>query len=161
MRVALLGNGNSRILFTQADTYDYIIGCNIPWRQVDATVVMDVNVLEKFKEPVRFYCSRNAWRELNKRDRFTEHLIEIFDSLPDYDSTGHAAARIVLGLGAKQIDIYGCDSWFENNTESYTHQFVDSRSENMVKHVSVWRSRWYELMAKHQEVKFNFIGENK
>lgn len=161
MKIAVLGNGDSRSLFTAADRYDYLIGCNIPWRQVDATVVMDVNVLEKFLSPVRFYCSRNAWRQLHKNERYIGQLIELFDSIPEYDSAGHAAARIAIKLGATEIDIYGCDSWFTNNTESYTHQFVDSRSIDMSKNVSVWRARWYEMFAKHPQIKFNFIGEPK
>lgn len=157
MKVAVLCNGPSRVAFKEDLGYNYLIGCNIPWRQVDATVVMDVNVLDKFAEPIKFYCSRNAWRSLHKRERFIDYLIELFDPLPEYDSTGHAAARIAIKLGATQIDIYGCDSWFTNNTESHTHQFVDSRSTDMNKNVSVWRSRWYELFAKHPEIRFNFI----
>ena len=59
------------------------------------------------------------------------------------------------------IDIYGCDSWFKEDTESYTHKYIDSRSSDMSKHVSVWRERWHELMNENANVKFNFIGENK
>lgn len=161
MKIAVLGNGDSRSLFTSADRYSYLIGCNIPWRQVDFTVIMDVNVIDKLKDPVRFYCSRNAWRDLHKNERYIGHLIEVFDTLPEYDSAGHAAARIAIKLDATEIDIYGCDSWFSNNTDSYTHQYVDSRSIDMNKNVSVWRARWYELMAKHPQIKFNFIGEPK
>lgn len=161
MRVALLGNGDSRILFDSADRYDYLIGCNVPWRQVDSTVVLDVNVLDKLPLPNKIYASRKAWMECSKKEELIGYLIEIFDSIPDYDSAGHAAARILIKLGAKQIDIYGCDSWFTNNTESYTHQWVDSRSIDMSKNVSVWRARWYEMMATHPHIDFNFIGEPK
>jgi hypothetical protein len=162
MKVALLGNGNSRNLFPDTpDRYSYLIGCNIPWRQVDATVILDVNVLEKLDVPVRFYVSRKAWRECRKKDSLIGYMLGMFDSMSDYDSAGHAAARQLIELGATQIDIYGCDSWFTNNTESYTHKYVDSRSEDMTKNVSVWRARWYELMAKHPHVVFNFIGDPK
>ena len=161
MKAALLCNGPSRVVFNSSLGYNYTIGCNIPWTKVDSTVILDVNVLKKIKEPVRFYCSRSAWREQGDRERFVGYLIEIFDPLVEYDTAGHAAARILLKLGATEIDIYGCDSWWQNNTESYTHQFVDSRSIDMNKHVSVWRQRWYELMGKNPEVKFNFIGEPK
>lgn len=161
MKTALLCNGPSRVAFNSRLGYNYIIGCNIPWTKVDSTVVLDKDVLEKMESPNRFYCSRNAWRECNRRERFIGYLVELFDSLPEYDSTGHAAARILLKLGATEIDIYGCDSWFANNTESYTHKYVDSRSDDMTKNVSVWRSRWYDLMDKNPSVKFNFIGEPK
>ncbi len=163
MKTALLCNGPSRVVYNPEIEYNYIIGCNIPWTDVDASVIMDIGVLQKFSSRCRFYISRKAWIECpnDLKDKFVGQVMGIFDTLPDYDSAGHVACRKLLELGAKQIDIYGCDSWFENNTESYTHQFVDSRSENMSKHVSVWRARWYELMAKNQDVKFNFIGENK
>lgn len=162
MKTALLGNGNSRILYTpESNSYDYVIGCNIPWTKVDSTVILDVNVLDKIDVPLNFYASRNAWREFREREKLIGYLIEIFDSIPDYDSAGHAAARILLKLGATEIDIYGCDSWFTNDTESYTHQWIDSRSIDMNRNVSVWRARWYELMSKHSHVNFNFIGEPK
>ena len=163
MKTALLCNGPSRVAFNSRLGYNYIIGCNIPWTKVDSTVVLDKEVLEKMQSLNRFYCSRNAWRECptKTRDKLIGYLVELFDPLVDYDSTGHAAARILLKLGATEIDIYGCDSWFANNTESYTHKYVDSRSDDMTKNVSVWRSRWYDLMDKNPSVKFNFIGEPK
>lgn len=164
MKVALLGNGTSRNIFLNStNRYDYIIGCNIPWTVVDATVIIDINVLDKLDATCKLYVSRKAWMEcpLKKRDKLIGTLIGLFDPIPDYDSTGHAAARIVLERGATEIDIYGCDSWFTNDTESYTHQFVDSRSIDMSKNVSVWRARWYELMATHPQVVFNFIGDPK
>lgn len=162
MKTALLGNGNSRILYTpQPNRYDYVVGCNIPWTKVNSTVVMDVSVLDNIDVPVKFYASRKAWLECSNKskDRLIGYLIGVFDALPDYDSAGHAAARQLIKLGATEIDIYGCDSWFDNNTDSYTHQWIDSRSIDMSKNVSVWRARWYELMAKHPQIRFNFIGE--
>jgi hypothetical protein len=163
MRVALLGNGNSRNCFTEPDGYDYLIGCNVPWRQVNSTVVLDVNVLEKFDKHVDLFVSRKAWIECSNKikNKLIGSLRGLFDPLPEYDSTGHAACRKLLELGATEIHIYGCDSWFTNDTESYTHKYVDSRSMDMTKNVSVWRARWYELMAKHPQVVFNFIGEPK
>lgn len=163
MKCALLGNGDSRSLFTTPNRYSYLIGCNIPWRQVNSTVILDVNILEKLSQPIKFYASRKAWLECSNKskDKLIGYLIEVIDVLPDYDSSGHAAARQLIKLGATEIDIYGCDSWFVNDTESYTHQWVDSRSIDMSKNVSVWRARWYELMANHPQIKFNFIGEPK
>ena len=48
MKAALLCNGPSRSLFTSTNGYNYLIGCNVPWRQVDATVVLDVGVVQKW-----------------------------------------------------------------------------------------------------------------
>lgn len=161
MNCAVLCNGPSRIAYQASTEYNYVIGCNIPWTKVDATVILDINVLENWKTPSKFYSSVAAWRELRERDRFTEYFLGFVNTITDYDSAGHAACRKVLEMNPKVIDIYGCDSWFANNTDSYTHQFVDSRSDNMTKNISVWRSRWYELMDSHKGVKFNFIGEPK
>jgi hypothetical protein len=161
MKVAVLCNGSSRSLFTSPTGYNYLIGCNIPWRQVDATVILDVNVLDKWNKPCPFYSSVSAWRELHKRERFEQYFLGFVDTFAEYDSSGHAATRKVIELGYKEIDIYGCDSWFTNDTESYTHQWVDGRAIDMNKQISVWRARWYELMAKHPDVKINFIGEPK
>jgi hypothetical protein len=161
MKCAVLCNGDSRSVFTSTDKYNYLIGCNIPWRQVDATVILDVNVLDKWNEPCPFYSSVSAWRELHKRERFEQHFLGFVDTFAEYDSSGHAATRKVIELGYKEIDIYGCDSWFTNDTESYTHQWVDGRAIDMNKQISVWRARWYELMAKHPDVKINFIGNPK
>ena len=162
MKSALLCNGPSRVAFNPDLGYNYVIGCNIPWTKVDSTVVMDVNVLDKL-ESVRFYASRKSWLECpnSRKDKLIGYLAGLYDSIADYDSAGHAAARILLKEGATQIDIYGCDSWFTNNTESFTHKYIDSRAEDMTKHVSVWRQRWYELIGKNPDVKFNFIGESK
>lgn len=163
MKTALLCNGPSRVVYQPNLEYNYIIGCNIPWTKVNSTVIMDVGVLEKLKEPYMLFISRKAWIECSNKikERLIGNISGLFDPLPDYDSAGHAACRKLLELGATEIDIYGCDSWFTNNTESYTHQFVDDRSTDMIKHVTVWRSRWYDLMSKNPTVVFNFIGEPK
>lgn len=161
MKCAVLCNGPSRIDYKPSSGYNYVIGCNIPWTKVDATVVLDVNVLDRWKSPCNFYSSVSAWRELRNRDRFTDYFLGFINTELEYDSAGHAACRKVLEMNPTVINIYGCDSWFVNNTDSYTHQYVDSRAEDMTKNVSVWRSRWYTLMDSHKNIEFNFIGEPK
>jgi len=161
MKCAVLCNGPSRIDYQPSIEYNYVIGCNIPWTAVDATVVLDVNVLDKWQTPTKFYASVAAWRELRDRERFTEHFLGFVNTISDYDSAGHAACRKVLEMNPNVINIYGCDSWFTTNTESYTHQYVDGRSDDMTKNVSVWRSRWYDLMDNHKNVEFNFIRKMK
>lgn len=159
MKVALLCNGPSRDLFDSSSQYDCRIGCNIPWTKVDFTVIMDVGVLDKWNNPCRFYASVKAWNEFRTKDRFSDYLIELFVPSLDYDTSGHAAARRAIMTGAKQIDIYGCDSWFSDNTESYTHKFVDGRSIDMSKQISGWRKKWNTLIEANPDVKINFIGE--
>jgi hypothetical protein len=158
MKTALLCNGPSRVAFNSQLGYNYTIGCNIPWTEVDSTVILDVGVLDRWKEPCKFFASVNAWRECRDRTRFVDYFLGFVNTEPDYDSTGHAACRKLIELGSKQIDIYGCDSWWEMNTDSFTHKYLDTRPENMQKHVSVWRQRWYELLGANPQVTFNFIG---
>lgn len=163
MRVAILCNGPSRVDFKSSLGYTYIIGCNIPWTKVDSTVVMDVNILQKMKDPYSLFVSRKAWIECpNKvKDKLIGYIRGLFDPLPEYDTAGHVACRKVLELGATEVDIYGCDSWWDDTTESYTHKYSDSRSSDMNNHIIVWRTRWKELMDKNPQVQFNFIGEPK
>lgn len=160
MKVAVLCNGPSRILYNSSSQYDYRIGCNIPWTKVDSTVIMDDGVLEKWDSPKNFYASTKAWREFRRKELNKDQLIELFEPTAGHDTSGHAATRIVLSMGAKQIDIYGCDSMFSSNTDSYTHQWVDDRSIDMSKQISGWRTNWKDLMVKHPDVLFNFIGED-
>lgn len=167
MKCAVLCNGPSRSLFTSADGYDYLIGCNIPWRQVDSTVVLDIGVVAKWhkhKLPnVPTWFSAHAWRETRFKDRefFKNSFLGLVKPLPEYDSSGHVACSKVIELGYKEIDIFGCDSWFTNNTDSVTHKYCDTRPSNTDNHVEGWRKRWNSIMTNNPDVKINFIGENK
>jgi hypothetical protein len=166
MKVAVLCNGPSRFAYTGRLGYDYVIGCNIPWTEVDATVVLDENVIHRWaKEPdlirCKTYFSRKAWMEtdaIKKRDFFHPYLIEVIDIMPEYDSSGHNAARCAIKLGANQLDIYGCDSWFDQTIVSYTHEyFKNLNPDNSKKHVMGWRKRWEEIIKSNPDVMFNFI----
>ena len=167
MKAAVLCNGPSRTLYTADGGYDYIIGCNIPWTQVDSTVVLDIGVVQQWykkKIPqVPTWFSEHAWRETKFTDRqyFEKYLLGLVRPLPEYDSSGHVALSQVLKLGYKTIDIYGCDSWFTTNTDSYTHQYSDSRPNDMSKHIDGWRKRWCDVMSNHPDVTVNFIGDPK
>ncbi len=167
MKAAVLCNGPSRTLFTDSDRYNYLIGCNIPWRQVDSTVVLDIGVVQKWyknKLPnVPTWFSEHAWRETKFTDRkyFEDYLLGLVRPLPEYDSSGHVALSQVIKLGYTEIDIYGCDSWFTGVTDSYTHQYSDTRPDDMSKHIVGWRKRWETIIRDNPEVKITFIGENK
>jgi hypothetical protein len=168
MKAGVLCNGNSRSLFSSVDGYDYLIGCNIPWRQVDANVILDIQVVQKWykqKELINAptYFSEPAWRETRFKERkfFEPYFLGLVKQLPEHDSCGHVACRKVIELGYIEIDIYGCDSWFEYNNDSNTHQWVDSRSIDSKKQIDAWRKNWNKIIDNHPDVKINFIGENK
>jgi hypothetical protein len=168
MKAAVLCNGPSRVAFQGKEGYDYVIGCNIPWcGEVDSTVVLDVGVVAKWwkeKLPkIPTWFSEHAWREtkFRNRDYFMESFLGLVKPLPEYDSSGHVACSKLIELGYKEIDIYGCDSWFTEMTDSYTHQFVDSRPSDTSKHIVGWRKRWNTIIDGNPEVKITFIGESK
>jgi hypothetical protein len=166
MKVAVICNGPSSNDFDDSLCYDYRIGCNIPRFKVDATVVLDENVIDRWaKEPelitVPTYFSRKAWMHtdsIKKRPFFEKFLIEIIDILPEYDSSGHNAAKCAIRKGATVLDIYGCDSWFEQTIVSHTHKyFKNLNPDDSKKHVDGWRKRWKEIMDGSPDVQFNFI----
>jgi hypothetical protein len=52
MKCAVLCNGPSRFDYQPSTEYDYVIGCNVPWTDVDATVIVDEVVVERWsKQP--------------------------------------------------------------------------------------------------------------
>jgi hypothetical protein len=168
MKCAVLCNGPSRVDFQSREGYTYVIGCNIPWFDgVDATVVLDEAIIEKWiKDPdlikVPAYFSRKAWAWTdvgNRRDFFRLYLIELIDILPDFDSSGHNAVKCMIRKGFKEIDIYGCDSWFEQTIVSYTHSYIKNLNPpDDPKRVKGWRGRWNEIMEANPDVKLNFIN---
>jgi hypothetical protein len=167
MRAALLCNGPSREDFLPyQNEYDYIIGCNAPWyRSVNSTVIVDEIMVRKWHEnPDLIICSahfsRKAWIYANApefRGFFDKRMIEIVDVLPDYDSSGHVAAKILIKQGWKEIDIWGCDSWFDNTIVSYTHTITPNLNpDNSPKHIKGWREHWERIIETHPNIKINF-----
>lgn len=166
MKAAVLCNGPSRNDYTTRTGYDFVIGCNIPWCDVDATVVLDEAVVQKWSSQpdlisVPAYFSRKAWMftdEIKKRKFFEKFLIELVDVLPEYDSSGHHAAMACARRGASEIDIYGCDSWFDQTIASYTHKyFKNLNPDDSKKYVYGWRNRWNHIINQNPNIKFTFI----
>lgn len=162
MKAAVLCNGPSRILYKNTG-YDYIIGCNFPWTNVDSTVILDIQVVHKWlkdkMQPVPIWFSRHAWRECHHRDRnyFKDYFLGLVDQQKDFDSCGHVATRKVIELGYTDIDIYGCDSYFENKIDSYTHQYVANISPKLIKQMEGWRKRWDALVESNDHINITLI----
>lgn len=165
MKCAVLCNGPSRIHYKPSSSYDFVIGCNIPWTDVDATCIVDSNVVYKWaaepdliKVPAVF--SRRAWMDtdsIKKRHFFNDKLLKIMDTLPDFDTSGHVAAKYMIERGYTHIDIWGCDSWFEQTIKSYTHQyFKNLNSDTDLKFVMGWRQNWKTIMENNQHVSIIF-----
>lgn len=172
MKCAVLCNGPSKKLFTSREGYDYVIGCNIPWYpEVDATVVLDEQVIRLWaKHPelikVPTYFSMKAWQEtdaIKKRDFFRPYMLSVITPKYPHHSSGHNAVEQAIAKGYKQIDIFGCDSWFSKVAMSYTRTHIKNGgvADGDMKAIEGWRKRWKEIMDNHPEVTLNFIGESK
>jgi len=171
MKCAVLCNGPSRILYEPSTEYGFVIGCNIPWTKVDATVVLDEEVVREWaKNPdlitVPTYFSVKAWAEtdgIKKRDFFRPFLIKTITPKYPYHSSGHNAVEQVIDKGYTDIDIFGCDSWFSSVGRSYTRTHIKQGGivDGDMRHIEGWRNRWKEIMDKYPEVTLNFIGESK
>lgn len=166
--IAILCNGPSRVQYDPNKEYAYRIGCNIPWTDVDCTVILDEDVctywsrnLSAIKCPA--YFSISAWNWAVNLPGFKAYIEEnnLFAGIVDVPvepkhSTGHVAVLKAIDLGYKKFDIYGLDSWFEDNIESYTINFVDNKPVN---HVASWRQAWKNIIGRNDRCKFNFIRE--
>jgi hypothetical protein len=164
MRCAVLCNGPSRTDYEPSTEYGFIIGCNIPWTKVDATVILDDEIiyhLAKYPELIiPSYFARKAWMltdGIKKRKLFEPYLIELIDPNYPWHSAGHIAVEIMITKGFTEIDIFGCDSWFENTLESYTHKYSDTSASNVNACITGWKTRWNKIMIDSPEVKLNFI----
>ena len=162
MVAALLCNGPSRILYNPNNNYDYVIGCNIPWVMVDATVIMDIEVVHKIVSDnlptVNTFFGRDVWRELHHKTRslYDDKFLGIVDTKDINDNSGHLACRKLIELGYTKIDVYGCDSMTNDNTDSYTHRYVDTRFAAASVLASNWRRVWNTIITNNS-VEINFI----
>ena len=168
MKAAVLCNGPSRTAFSGRGNYDLVIGCNIPWTDVDYTVILDQQVVRLWgKRPglitVPVYFSEKAWAETHKappgRSFFRPFLAEIIRPKYPYHSSGHNACEVAIRRGAKSVDVYGCDSWFSHCTISYTREHIKEggATPGDMKHIIGWRNRWKEIMQNHPDINISFI----
>lgn len=168
---ALLGNGPSRKFYDPSKVYDYRLGCNIPWTDVDATLILDENIIKLWWKnhdliKVPAYISKEAWMRGDELKTFRpminekNFLLGLVDKIPNSnESSGNVAARKLIELGYKRIDIYGCDAAFieahGHNTKSYTREFISNI--DMINNSYKWKLRWDELVKNNPDVTFNFI----
>jgi hypothetical protein len=165
MKCAVLCNGPSRISFQTRDGYDFLIGCNIPWTEVDATVVLDreiVNKLARSPELIKYkiYFSRHGWMHtdaIRKRNLFQDAFAGIIDPKYPFYSSGHGALETAIKRGATEVDIYGCDSWFQYDLSSHTHQYANTSYPDKYKCIDEWRIKWNDIINAHSHIKIEFI----
>ena len=173
MRSALLCNGPSRTLYPGKDGYDYVMGCNIPWAEVDGLTMVDVPVARHYATHAipncKVFMPEVCWGTLKHFKiagvKATNYIIEtdrlgrIIEVPKELYSSGHMAALELIRLGSTEIDIYGCDSYFANTVESSTWDYIKSnRSEKrQIEQLNGWKVRW-DLIKAQNEIIINIIG---
>lgn len=172
MIAALLCNGPSRVAFKDRTGYNYVMGCNIPWTDVDATTMIDVSVARHYamkeNKTYKVFLNDICWNCLKgfkESDmKLTDYLASnnllggIVDEPKQFYSSGHVAALELIKLGATKIDVYGCDSYFEDVIDSFTWQYVPSTAsdKHKAKQLIEWRSNWASIKGQFN-VELNFI----
>lgn len=166
MIAAILGNGPSRESYYNSDTqYDVVVGCNIPWTDVDFTVVLDEEVVQRWAtEPtlinVPTYFSKHAWMEtdaIRKRDFFQPFFKGLVTPLPEYDTSGHVACSLLMKQGYTEIHVYGADVMFADTLESRSHQFFKNHPDpDSNAHIKGWRNRWQKLVDENPQIRVEF-----
>jgi hypothetical protein len=170
MKCAVLCNGPSKDLYIPSSEYGFVIGCNIPWTKVDATVILDEQVIRLWaKKPdlitVPAYFSVKAWAEtdaIKKREFFRPFLIKMITPKYPYHSSGHNAVEQMIREGYTEIDIFGCDSYYSKIARSHTRTYIKDGGvqDGDMKAILGWRERWKEIIDGHPEVTLNFIKES-
>lgn len=163
MKVAILCNGPSKTLYKSSSVYDTVIGCNIPWCDVNFTVVGDKRVIAKevsqkglIQYPMIIYNQAYDYvRKHNLEYVFADRCLE-YIMLDNPTSAGNGAAQIALLKGYTVLDVYGADAIFSENFTSSTQQYIPWPSDKK-KEVIKWRERWKQLAELYPEATINFI----
>jgi hypothetical protein len=167
MIAAILGNGPSRVSYFQNKIkYDTIVGCNIPWTDVDYTIILDEEVVARWKaEPnmikVPAYFSVHSWeyidRPLRAIEFFEPFKLGIVKPGKEFDTSGHVACSLLISKGYKEIDVYGADVMFSDTLESRSHDFFKNHPDpNSSAHIRGWRNRWQRIVEGNPDVIINF-----
>lgn len=165
---AILGNGPSRESYFHSDIeYDSIVGCNVPWTEVDYTIILDEEVVEAWSKDLNLikcpaYFSRHAWeyidRPLKARDKFADRFLGLVYPAPEYDTSGHVACSLLIKNGYDEIHVYGADSMWKDTLESRSHElFKNHPDQNSRAHINGWRNRWNHILDNNPQVKVEFI----
>lgn len=151
----------------------YTMGCNYPPVEVDATSIIDREVIRKWATGTvemrtnTVVLNRASLETLKEHKRFfqlpenTIHILGTFNILRNYYSSGHWAAMAMIKLGYTELDIYGCDSWWDIDIGSYTDNFIEKGKPNYnPKFVGEWRKSWHRMSREEGKgVTFNFIDK--
>lgn len=158
----ILGNGPSRDYYDRRG--DYVLGCNIPSDKysVDATVICDEEIVWVLKNDpslieVPIIVSTKVWekmKELRIDKLFTIH--HVFKP-KDWYNTAHYAAEFLAEYGCNEINVWGCDSIFQDDISSTTDKYVHKEDTKGDRFTKQWRRVWNDIFDSYSTVKFNVI----
>ena len=192
MRVNVLGNGDNAGLFKRG-TPGRLLICNmppfeIPRKEVYATCMVDFKMMKALQEG-RIQLDMYDWI-LGTRPRVWmeqsgtfymkySHLIKgFYQHVPEYAAAGgdprmaatnfncgHMAVHYACNkMKATEVHIYGFDSIFDMNLESFTDLILESdrSTNNTVRLANNWRPIWTEMFKEFPNVEFNlYHSHNK
>lgn len=161
---AVVGNGPSGESYDLSA--DYVIACNIPSKKysVDATVIVDEEIVWLLKNnpeliEVPVILSNKAWEKM--KELKIDNQFEILDSFrsEEWHNAGHYAAKYLMkNVECDTIQIWGCDSYFEDTIDSTTDELVEKRNDNtFIRH---WRGVWNQIIDNNPRISFE-IKRNK
>jgi hypothetical protein len=159
----VLGNGPSNQLYDY--TGDFVIGCNIPNNNaiVDATVICDEEIVWVLRgDPSLISCpviiSTKAYekmKELNIDHYFYIH--HIFKPKEWYNSAHYAVDYLIQYGACNQINVWGCDSIFEDDISSPTDILVEKQDNTSDKFIKNWRRIWNDIFDTNEDIKFRIM----
>lgn len=171
MRAHVVGNGPSWVNFTRKDN-EFAIGCNGTMADVDVTMFTDLRFAYKVREkiitirhPALVNEKVGRWLETDKGKESRVEIYDVYDANlakdilngdTEWTSTAHCAARYVIDvLGATELYVWGCDSYFTLDAKSHTDQYIYSKNKHaekdMVAFTSKWQSAWNKMIKFYEK----------
>lgn len=165
MRGIVLGNGPSKIYYNFRDrTEDIAIGCNISGKdyKVDKSVISDTEIVWVLKNylnlvSVPIIISSIALDKMKELHIDHYYEVEHIFKLKEWYNAAHYATEYLIAKGCDKIDIYGCDSIFEDTIASSTDEHVEKTTELQDKFLTHWREIWRNIFDSNRKVSFNVI----
>jgi len=160
----ILGNGPSKSYFDRKG--DFVIGCNIPGKEfsVDATVICDEEIVWVLKNnPSLVTCpiiiSNKALEKMKELRILQQFEIHHVFKTKDWYNSAHYAAEFLLEFGCDGLNIWGCDSIFNEDVTSTTDVYVKKSSDNgFIKH---WRRVWEDIFNRYPNVYIQAMRVNE
>jgi hypothetical protein len=176
MRCNVLCNGPSRISYKENNLPS--IGCNIPWSSVNYTVIFGNDVIDIVDEDMnlipqstKLIVSNITLEYLKQKNLLIKFKNKIY-SVYNYDlnhrySVGHVAVLTMISMGFKNIDVYGCDNYFDDLlcTDSYTRKWKITTKNlkkfhneaELINRGKKWKEEWSYILKKYNKINIKFI----